>query len=82
MEKFAGGVACEADRALVQRGKEGERWKGVQGPQDADGRAGYRMEARTRTDLALEDATPEVPGRGGVGVGDRSALRLAGLVWG
>ena len=47
METFAGGVACEADRASVQRGKEGERWKGVPAPQDADGRAGYRMAART-----------------------------------
>jgi len=40
MEKFAGGVACEAGRASVQRGTEGERWKGVPAPQDADGRAG------------------------------------------
>jgi len=47
MEKFAAGVACEADRASVQRGKEGERWKAVPAPQGADGRAGYRMAART-----------------------------------
>jgi len=31
----------------MQRGKEGQRWKGVPAPQDADGRAGYRMAART-----------------------------------
>jgi len=47
MERFAGGVAREADRAAVQRGKEGERWKGVPGPQNADGRAGYPTAART-----------------------------------
>ena len=33
--------------ASVQRDKEDERWKGVPAPQDADGRAGYRMAART-----------------------------------
>jgi len=49
VEKFAGGVACEADRASVQRGKEGEGWKGAPAPQDADDRAGYRMAARTAT---------------------------------
>ena len=47
MERFAGGIACQADRASVQRGKEGERWKGVPVPQNADGRAGYRKAART-----------------------------------
>src|SRR5262249_10763024 len=30
MERFAGGVAGETDRASVQRGKEGERWKACQ----------------------------------------------------
>ena len=53
MEKFAGGAACEADRASVQRDKEGERWKGVPAPQNADGRAGYRMAARTTARRAV-----------------------------
>jgi len=53
MEKFAAGVACEADRASVQRGKEGERWKAVPAPQGADGRAGYRMAARTTARRAV-----------------------------
>jgi hypothetical protein len=53
MEKFAAGVACEADSASVQRGKEGERWKAVPAPQGADGRAGYRMAARTTARRAV-----------------------------
>jgi hypothetical protein len=53
MEKFAAGVACEADRASVQRGKEGEQWKAVPAPQGADGRAGYRMAARTTARRAV-----------------------------
>jgi hypothetical protein len=56
MERFAGGAACEADRASVQRGKEGERWKGVPGARSPP--PVRKTETRTRKYPPLWSGSP------------------------